>query len=305
MPDPCESAAGSSRGVIHVGESRKIAPPPAERKRRRDPVATIVRVTTLPVAVTQTERYLSAETCFAPRPNLLSAPVNESNDTTAQHPPPGDTSGLNTRSWRRALWLSFVLLAGLSWLLARLVFLPYYMGLFFYLVAGLLVSGATFRMARAARPIGRARMTRGVIVVATLAWAVSVVWEYRDRVGGIAGGARFVEAKNQAIADGKSPSVVEARAIELLREHLRADYPPGGVIGYIRWVLHSGRMTLTIGPSTDELAVSQRGAAWAARSIASIGLLALGLWFGFESLRSPTPVTNLLVPGEEAEDEDD
>ena len=64
-------------------------------------------------------------------------------------------------------------------------------------------------------------------------------------------------------------------------------------------------MTVTIGASTDELAVSQRRAAWAARSVASIALLALGLWFGFESLRSPTPVTNLLAPGEEAEDEDD
>ena len=305
MPEPCESAAGSSRRPNHVGESRKISPPPAKRKRRRDPVPTFGRVTTPPIRLTRTERYLSAATCFAPRPHLLSAPVNQSNDTTAQHPSPGGASGRNPAAWRHALVLSFGLLAGLSWLLARLVFLPYYMGLFFYLVAGLLVSGATFRMARAARPISRARMSRGVIVVATLAWAVSIVWEYRDRVAGIATGARFVEAKNQAIAGGKSPSVVESKAIEMFHERLRTDYPPGGLLGYVRWVLRSGTMTVTVGPSTDELAISQRRAAWAARSVASIALFALGLWFGFESLRSPTPVTNLLAPGEEAEDEDD
>jgi len=257
------------------------------------------------LATVRLERYLLAATCFAPRPHLSFAPVNPPNDTTAQHATAAVPAEVSGKAWWNALALSFALLAGLSWLLARLVFLPYYMGLFFYLVAGLLVSGAAFRVARAARPIPRGRMIRGVILVAALTWAVSIVWEYRDRVAGIATGARFVEAKNQAVADGKSPSVVEAQAIERLHERLRTDYPPGGLIGYVRWVLRSGTMTVTVGPSTDELAVSQRRAAWAARSLASIGLLALGLWFGFDSLRSPTPVTNLLAPGEEAEDEDD
>lgn len=208
------------------------------------------------------------------------------------------------KSWWVSLAACFVVLAALTYVLARVVFLPYYMGLFFYQVAGLIAGSAGFRIARPDRPIRRARLFSGAVLVALAAWCVSIVFEYHDRVDGIARESEFYAAKLKAIEQGGSAADVMERVREGVRDHLRTEHSPGGVMGYVRWVVHSGELTLTVDGVTDTVRIAHRKKAWVIRSIASIGLMTTGLYMAFLALVSPTPVTNLLVPGEEAEDDD-
>lgn len=234
---------------------------------------------------------------------LLFAPVTEPNVTNAQHGSP-PVPQPNTGSWRLSMGASFLVLSALTYILARVVFLPYFMGLFFYQVAGLIAGSAGFRVARPVRPVRRARLIGGALLVALSAWCVSIVFEYYDRVDGIAREGEFYEAKLAAVERGESAADVMARVQSSLRDHFRTQYPPGGVVGYVRWVVQSGEQTLTVDGVTDTVRIAHRQRAWVLRSIASIALMATGLFMAFQALVSPTPVSNLLVPGEEAEDDE-
>lgn len=208
------------------------------------------------------------------------------------------------RAWRWALVLAFAMLAGLAWLLAVLIWLPMYFGLFFFLVAGLLVSAIAFRLARGARPLASGMILRGAAIVSVLAIAVTLVFEYRQFVDGIADPPHFTDARNAAVLAGRTAKEIKVRAGREFKSALASKYPPGGVLGYALWSVRSGEMTLTVDGESDKIASPHRGVAWPLRTLAAAVLLAAGLWLGLESLRSPTPTSNVLAPGEEPAEEE-
>ena len=207
-------------------------------------------------------------------------------------------------AWRLALAVTFALLAVLAWLLARLVWLPMYFGLFFFLVAGLLVSAVAFRIARPARPLSRGTILRGAVIVSLLTIAVTLFWEYRHFAATVGDPPHFPDARNAAVRAGRSAREIRAQAGQEFRSALRSQYPPGGVIGYVLWTIRSGDMKLTVEGVTDVVHSAHRGLVWPLRTVAALVLLVAGLWLGLESLRSGTPVTNVLAPGEEVLEED-
>ena len=100
--------------------------------------------------------------------------------------------------------LTFALLAVLAWLLARLVWLPMYFGLFFFLVAGLLVSAVAFRIARPARPLSTGAILRGALIVSLLTIAVTLFWEYRHFTATVGDPPHFPDARNAAVRSGRA-----------------------------------------------------------------------------------------------------
>jgi hypothetical protein len=196
------------------------------------------------------------------------------------------------------------MLAVLGWLLARLVWLYYFFGLFFFLVAGLLVGAISFRKARAARPIEKGRLVRGVLVVALGSTLITVVWEFRHFAATVGLPPKFAEARNAAVAAGRSSGDVQARAAEAFETHLKKSFPPGGAIGYLLWSTRSGEVKLSVDSATEVIRTPHAGWVWPVRTTTAAVLLAAGLWFGLESLRSSSPVTNILQPGEEGEEID-
>jgi hypothetical protein len=214
------------------------------------------------------------------------------------------TAGQAVR-WARSLAAAVLLLAGLGWLLARLVWLYYFFGLFFFLIAGLLVGAVTFRVARACRPVPKPRLVRGVVMVAVCSTLVTVVWEYRHFSWTVGDNGRFPEVRNATVAAGRPAREVQARASAEFEQALALQHPPGGVSGYVRWAVTSGRMRLELDGRTETISLdAHAGLAWAIRTAAGLALLAAGLWFGLESLRFSEPVSNILRPGEEAEEEE-
>jgi len=225
--------------------------------------------------------------------------------------PPGAPA--RRRAWRLSLLLAFVMLGALAWLLARLVWLPMFFGLFFFLVAGLLVSAITFRIARCARPLTSGAIARGAIVVSLLTAVVTLFWEYEHFSDTVGDPPRFIDARNAAVLAGRASREVQVRASEEFKSAIRSQYLPEGVIHsrylplgaivYVVWTVRAGEMKLSVEGETDTIFSSHRGVIWPLRTLAATALLAAGLWLGFESLRSSTPTTNVLAPGEEAVEE--
>lgn len=207
-----------------------------------------------------------------------------------------------TRRWLLARLVSLGLLVAFGFLLARLIWLPFYFGLFFFLVAGLLAGALSFRIARAARPISRSRILRGIAWLAVLAMIVTLCWEYQHVRATIGAPPKFHEARNAAVKAGRPPGYIKDLASDEFRKGLRKAYPPGGPIGYVRWAASSGEMELAVDGTKDVGAIDQRGAAWVVRTVAALLLMAAGLYASFESLRSPLPVSNILPAGEEYEE---
>lgn len=218
----------------------------------------------------------------------------------------GDSGGAAGRSlrWRLGLVAALVLLLGLGWLLARLVWIYYYFGLFFYLVAGLLAGAVAFRIARAARPIEAGRLIRGVVCVSLLSSVNTMDQEYRHFAGTVGQQPRFPQARNAAVQAGRPAGEIREVAERGFREFLVQRYPPGGLVGYITWSVRSGETQLEVEGDRAMILNDHRGVVWPVRTLGAALLLAAGLWFALESLRRAEPTTNVLQPGEEYTEEE-
>lgn len=214
-------------------------------------------------------------------------------------------TGFRTRAVRifAAIGAGIVLLSALCWLLARVVWLPFYFGVFFFLVAGLIAGSAAFRIARAARPLRRREVLACVAVQWLVAVAIGLFWEYRNVRNTIGDAPRFGESRLAAYGRGESARRVDEAASTTFDRLLRERFPPGGTRGYARWAMGGGRARLVLPDGTrDDVSIPHRGSAWIVRTIGAYFLLAAGLWAPLESLRSRTPTDNVLKPGEEAEE---
>lgn len=207
------------------------------------------------------------------------------------------------RAWRSALLASFVLLGAAGFLLARLIWLPFYFGLFFFLVAGLLAGAISYRLARPARPLSQRRILWGVCLVGAASALLTVVWEYEHIAATIGDHPKFPEARNAAVKAGRPAAEITTLATARFQAALAAAYPPGGPIGYVRWAVGSGALDLEVQGCKDSVSISHHGLAWVLRTLTGFALLAAGLWASFESLRSPVPVSNILAPGEECQED--
>lgn len=213
-------------------------------------------------------------------------------------PPPSKTA---TMTWLGAQLFCLSALAILGWLLARLVWIYYFFGLFFFLVAGLLVGSIAFRIARSARPMERSRLLRGIISIGLCCTVINIVWEYRHYSSTVGRPPHFAQARNAAIAAGQRPAEIQQAASDEFANYLAKHYPPGGAMGYILWSTRDGIARLTVGDASETIVTEHRHWIWPTRTLAGMVLLMAGLWFSMESLRRPLPVSNVLQPGEEYE----
>ena len=229
--------------------------------------------------------------------------MSESPDPPSMPASPSDPwTWQKQRAWLRALVLAIIMLTVLGWLLARLVWIYNYFGLFFFLVAGLLVGAFAFRTARIVRPIEASRLVRTIAFITLCNMLIIIVWEYRHFAATVGTPPRFAEARNAAVAAGRPPVGVLTDADDAFNKYLGTAFPPGGVIGYIRWSVMAGECKITVGGVTETITSDHKGWIWPVRTTFAAALLFAGLWFSLESLRSPTPVTNFLRPGEEGEE---
>ena len=194
------------------------------------------------------------------------------------------------------------LLAPLSWLLARLIWLWFCFGLFFFLIATLIVGSCVFRVLRPLRPRSRAYVAGLCVVIAGVTWMSCVAFEFRHIAATIGEPPRFTRARTAFVSAGRRAHEVDELADRAFRDALARNYSPGGVIGYVRWAATSGTMSLTLpraegvesGPFADQCEIQHRRHWWLLRAAVAFSFLFLGLWWQLVDLCAAAPVRNLI-----------
>jgi hypothetical protein len=151
-----------------------------------------------------------------------------------------------------------------GWLLAYLAALPFFLGLFFFVLMGLIVGAVVFRVgSKAPVPSAQAVWAMGLTVSAALVF--SSLWaEYRAM-------PRSVEKK---VRESYYESFTAEKRAELgagvrdyVSNELRTSYPPGGFLGYLRWAATNGTFTCPriLKPATVKYQLLHRRMVWVAR----------------------------------------
>lgn len=115
----------------------------------------------------------------------------------------------------------------LSWALA----LPFMLGVFFFMLFGLFVGAAMFRVASGYVPVKRRTIVTASIVVAVIGWLTSLAKE------GVDYPHDFVKHAQKRVHVPDVEGGLEQVRSELyafINNELSTKYPPGGVLGYFR-----------------------------------------------------------------------
>ncbi|GAF90181.1 unnamed protein product, partial [marine sediment metagenome] len=150
-----------------------------------------------------------------------------------------------------------------------------FLGLFFFALFGLVIGAVVYRVASPARPFNKTALIVGTTIIVLFVWTSSLVKEGRDFPSDMAGNA----AANPKLRLGnRSIDDYRAEVAEQVRAFLSEHYPPGGTIGYIRWITTSGELSsVDIAPVKYSLKRPQCKHWWVIRVILSLGLLAFGV----------------------------
>ena len=163
----------------------------------------------------------------------------------------------------------------IGWLLCYGALLPFYLGLFFFLLFGLLLGAVMYRVGAPARPIARRRIMVGTAVVVAVTCAVSIAVEGYDFPGQMADNAI---RQHRKLPDGTSAQEFRRKSAQDVARYLREHYAPGGVIGYVRWASCSGRLERGVGQLRKPYRASQPGVWWVVRVVLSVALLGFGVY---------------------------
>jgi len=177
----------------------------------------------------------------------------------------------------------------LGWLLSFAAALFVYLGLFFFMLFGLLIGAAMFRIGRTARPIAKRRIRIGTALVVLVGWGVSMAVECHDFPSDV---AERTIGKFRVCPDGMTPDDIKRQAAQWVQAHLREHYPPGGAIGYLRWKLGSNRLDVQL-PGVESpvgLHFGDNRGWWLIRVILSILLFAFAVHSIVRPLAAPEPV---------------
>ena len=174
-------------------------------------------------------------------------------------------------------------------------FLMAFLGLFFYLLLGLIMGALTYRVASLGKPYPRRAVVVGTAIVVLVGWGTSLAWEIRDFPHTI---ARNVIRTVARLPEGMNKEAYRAEVVSRTRSYLARRYPPGGAIGYVRWMATNGKLEEGLFAGIKgEVSLSQGGSKWLIRVVLSLLFLTCGvasltmpLAARRESKEPPTPV---------------
>lgn len=180
----------------------------------------------------------------------------------------------------------------MMWGFSYLGTLPYLLGVFFFPIVGLIVGAILYRVAWPARPIPRAAVIVVLDVLVLVTWSGGHYLEFN----------RFLTRGAREIRDyclprhlGDPPAPPLEQIVPEMRRQLlatlRRSHPPGGVVGYAKWMAGEARhrfhwpaetasrpaATAAVGTAPGRYTVvvrpRQTGLRWIFRSVATLALV--------------------------------
>lgn len=182
-------------------------------------------------------------------------------------------SGSSARWWLAVVAGSIVSLP-MAWILSYAAALPFFLGVFFFALLGLVIGSIVHRFAAPARPYGRFTLVVGTTVVVAVGWLASIAVEARGfpKDMAVVAGGRTLSLGGLTIEEYRAS--VDAD----VRRYLAERYPPGGTLGYVRWILTNGTLRRgDIAGVNRTLSRTQTRWAWAIRVVLSVALLGFGI----------------------------
>jgi len=197
----------------------------------------------------------------------------ETSVAVARHDPESVRPASPARWWR-GVGIGMVVGLPLSWLLSYAATLPFFIGLFFFALFGLVIGASVYRVAAKSRPCGPASVLIGTTLIVLVCWSIALQLEARRFPGDIADYA----AENTPDLGGRDLPTYLDDVSRKTTDYLRRKYPPGGLIGYARWSMLDGRITRDDIPElVKPFRSNQAKLWWAVRVVVSIALLAFGI----------------------------
>jgi hypothetical protein len=185
-------------------------------------------------------------------------------------PPAGDGA-----VWRSLLG-GLIVAVVLAWfLLSAGLSLPFMLGLFFFMLFGLIVGAVMFRFGDTARPIAKSKVVMATALVSIACWAVALGKECVEFP------ADFVEkALRQVYIPPDGYDQVKGELESFITEYLKREYPPGGAIGYLRLAAAGKPIEVNIESQPKTVTVKPMTAAWVwwTRTVLSVVLFYLAAY---------------------------
>lgn len=213
----------------------------------------------------------SVSDAAAPKGNENATPTMSAPSPQRDHV--GTASARGTLRWWVAVAAGLVVSAPFVWLLSYGAALPYYLGLFFFALFGLVIGAVMHRVASPTRPYGRGALLTGTTIVVLVGWCGTIGLEANGFPADMAEEASKMSRR-------KIPNVAAFRAdvADGVRRFLVKKYPPGATLGYVRWVLISGKLNhRDVTGMSLNFEASQHGLTWAIRVVLSLALFAFGV----------------------------
>ena len=132
------------------------------------------------------------------------------------------------------LLAGLILAVVLAWtLLSFGLSLPFLLGLFFFMLFGLIIGAAMFRFGVRSRPLPKAQVVGATVLVALTCWLVSLTKECLDFPDDFV--KRAMPPKGVYIPpEPGSYERVRSQLREYIVSYLQREYPPGGALGYLQ-----------------------------------------------------------------------
>ena len=191
-----------------------------------------------------------------------------------ESPVDGHAAGRSAARWWIGVAGGLLVSLPLSWLLSYAAALPFFLGLFFFALFGLVIGAVVHRIASPGRPYPLSVVLAGTILIISVGWGISLVTESRGLPWDLA-----KEAANRTRdLEGRTHAEYISHVAGEIRGYLSEHYPPGGTIGYVRWVFASGEFKKGhLDGVQRTLRQPQRKWWWVMRVVLSIALFAFGI----------------------------
>ncbi|HNO76891.1 MAG TPA: hypothetical protein PKN33_02435 [Phycisphaerae bacterium] len=177
------------------------------------------------------------------------------------------------------------------------------LGLFFFMLFGLIIGAAMYRSADKSQLVSRSKAMTATVLVSLVCWSIAVTKEAADYPEDFVRAA--IENKQVHKPRGKVDEI-RAELHAFITEYMKTEYPPGGMIGYFKMVATGGAVELKISSQLNPVTIKPRVSPWVwwIRVLASVVLLNVSIWSQVSLLTKP-PKARTAGRVEDVDDEEE